>query len=332
MRSTGGVKLNWPLVAIAFAVIGVPMGVALIQDLGSDRDDEELLARIGQVGDISAAPQADTGDDDGAQDTGSWRQPAMDQAFFDEVFLGGPEERKPALRGPLADIDWEAASPAPPDLSRWPRARAELLDYKGSAPGIDELTVSFPDDGTAGRVFAARWGEPRVMVGDDQQVRLAWFDRPGRLRLVLEQGEGSARATFHSFVAARDYVDASGRFAFETTPVLGATPAELAARYGRLYSEQPSPNIECPGTETSMLGATCYVTFAGGKAVELAFMTEHGLDREGGPDLFDGLREALGPVRRHWSEGDVNHWRFDHGITVIQRAGEHGLWMRKSAR
>ena len=108
MRSTSGVKMNWPLVAIAFAVIGVPMGVALIQDLGSDKDEDELLARIGQVNDITAEePQAgadDKGSLERAEDiAGRWSEPAMDQAFFDQVFLGGPEdEARPALRGPLA--------------------------------------------------------------------------------------------------------------------------------------------------------------------------------------------------------------------------------------
>jgi hypothetical protein len=88
-RSTGGVKLNWPLVAIAFAVIGVPMGVAVIQDLGTDRDEDDLLAKIGEVDEISAAEP--TGDDEArlerAEDLGgTWHEPAMDQAFFDELF------------------------------------------------------------------------------------------------------------------------------------------------------------------------------------------------------------------------------------------------------
>ena len=39
MRSTSGVKMNWPMVAIAGAVIAVPLGVALVQDLGSGRQD-----------------------------------------------------------------------------------------------------------------------------------------------------------------------------------------------------------------------------------------------------------------------------------------------------
>jgi hypothetical protein len=106
MGRTSGIKMNWPVVAIAFAVIGVPMGVAVVQDLGSDTDDEELLARIGEVNDIGAEPpridEAEPDDDE----AGEWRQPAMEQGFFDEVFLG-PDPARPAL-GPLAGLEWGA--------------------------------------------------------------------------------------------------------------------------------------------------------------------------------------------------------------------------------
>src|SRR5678815_3490169 len=113
MGSPTGIKMNWPLIAIAFAVIGVPMGIALIQDLGKDTDDEEILARIGQVEDITpdeetaTEPELENADDI----AGRWQEPAMEQAFFDAVFLGGPEDTGIALRES--------------DLSRWPKARID---------------------------------------------------------------------------------------------------------------------------------------------------------------------------------------------------------------
>ena len=114
MGSTNGVKLNWPVVAIAFAVIGVPMGVAVIQDLGSDTDEEALLARIGEVDEIAEVSEAHDEADDDDESAGRWEEPAMEQAFFDEVFLG-PGSSRPAL-GPLAGLEWGARHAEVPRL------------------------------------------------------------------------------------------------------------------------------------------------------------------------------------------------------------------------
>jgi hypothetical protein len=326
MRSSSGTKMNWPLVAIAFAVIGVPMGVAVIQDLGSDRDDEELLQRIGQLNDISASeepPQLESADDI----AGRWHQPAMDQAFFDEVFLGGRDDSGPALRGPLAGLDWSAAAEAP-DLARWPRARVEL--------GPARATVSFPDDGTAERVLASRWGEPVSVVGADGVSSHIWTNRDARIRVVLQQSEDGARATFSPYLPADSYIRRDGRFAFETHPVLGATPEVLAARYGSRFALDAggeTGRLECPGVEVSQPGgATCAIRFADGKAIGLTVTIDHALDSDGGPNLFAALKSALGEIHKQSGDEHGNTWIFDHGVSVMQFAGTASITVERVAR
>lgn len=326
MRSTSGTKMNWPLVAIAFAVIGVPMGVAIIEDLGSDRDEEELLDRIGRLDDISASeepPQLENADDV----AGRWHQPAMDQAFFDEVFLGGPGDTEPALRGPLAGLEWSAGAEAP-DLSRWPRARVEV--------GPASATVSFPDDGTAERVFASRWGEPVSVVGADHVSRHIWTNREERIRLVLQHSDDGARATFSRYLPVDSYIGRDGRFAFETYPVLGATPETLAARYGSRFALDAggeTGRLECPGVEVSQQGgATCAIRFAGGKAIRLTVTIDHVFDSDGGPNLFAALKGTLGEIRKQSGDERGNTWIFDHGVTLMQFAGTASITVERVAR
>ncbi len=315
MRSTSGVKMNWPVVAIAFAVIGVPMGVAVIQDLGKDSDDDAVLARIGQVGDIAAADREAASLEEPEDPAGTWSQPAMDQAFFDEVFLGGPDDRKPVLRA------------EEPDLSRWPRARVERE--------TNQITVAFPDDGTAERVLTSRWGDPLRVVGADDVARRIWGNAEQRLRLVLESHDGEARATFSPYVPAADYVTDSGRFAFETQPILGATPDHLAGVYGTALKMAPgegSAEIDCPRVELSARAPFCMIWFTGGKAVKVVVAIDHSFDPEAGPQLFAALREALGPVREQTSGDSQNRWTFSDGFSVMQLVGLQVIVIERVAR
>lgn len=312
MSSTSGVKLNWPVVAIAFAVIGVPMAVAVIQDLGSDSDEEELLARIGEVDEIAAVTAPPDEEDDEA---GRWEEPAMEQAFFDEVFLGGPEEKGPALRG------------EEPDLSRWPRAHIERE--------ANEVTVVFPDDGTAERVLASRWGDPLRVVGDDDLARRIWGNAEARLRLVLESHDGEAHATFTPYVPAAEYVTDSGRFAFETQPILGATRDHLATVYGtalKMYPGGGSAEIDCPRAELSARPSFCMIWFAEGKAVKVVVAIDHSFDPQAGPQLYAALREALGPVREQTSDDTHNRWTFSDGFSLMQRVGLPVIVIERVAR
>lgn len=337
MGNPSGIKMNWPLVAIAFAVIGVPMGVALIQDLGKDEGDEELLARIGQVDDIAA-------DDDSIREEpalenadhlpGRWEQPAMDQAFFDEVFLGGPDDTGPALRGPLAGLPWGLQAPVRPDMSRWPRADVELTTSADDLQRLLAVTVVFPDDGTVQRVLESRWGEPLLMVGADDLSRRIWTAPDGRLRLVLEQHDGQAHATFSPCIPAAGYIAPSGRFAFESSPVLGATPRQLAREYGARFAldGEDIGHLDCPGVEVSQAPARCTIGFAGGRARRLSVTIDHQLDPDGGPRLFDALKSRLGEVRQHSSDEMGNLWRFDGGYTVLQVVGTGAITVERLAR
>lgn len=337
MGSPSGIKMNWPLVAIALAVIGVPMGVALIQDLGKDSDDEEILARIGRVDDITAEddsipdePRLESADDL----AGRWQEPAMDQAFFDEVFLGGPEDTGPALRGPLAGLRWDAAAVDEPDLSRWPRASAEIVPGR-YLDRMEAIELSFPDDGTAARVFESRWGRPLLMVGADDLARRIWTDPQARLRLVLEQHDGSARAMFSPFIPAADYIGRDGLFAFESSPILGSAGSQLVVKYGAAYHDDAlhdAVHIECPGIEVSEHPADCAVEFSRGKAARLTVRIDHGLDPDGGPRLFDALKSRLGAVRQQAGDEHGNTWTFDRGITVTQVAGTAAITVERLAR
>jgi hypothetical protein len=327
MGSTTGIKMNWPLVAIAFAVIGVPMGVALIEDLGKDGDDEAALARIGEMADISAVEESATEPElENADDiAGRWHEPAMEQSFFDEVFLGGPDDAKPALRGPLAGFDFTA--PREPDLSRWPKAGVEL--------GTANIVIAFPDDGTAQRVFESRWGKPLLMAGTDDLSRRIWTDADAQLRLVLEQHDGQARAMFSPCIPAAGYIGYNGRFAFETSPVLGATADQLAQKYGLRFSllhGGESGSLECPGVEVSERGASCDIVFERGKAVRLTVTIDHMFDPDGGPHLFNALKSRLGEVRQQSGDEHGNTWTFDHGYTVTQVAGTAAITVERVAK
>ncbi len=335
MGRTTGIKMNWPLVAIAFAVIGVPMGVALIQDLGKDSDDEEILARIGQVEDISAAdpspPELESADDI----AGRWQEPAMEQAFFDEVFLGGPDDTGPALRGPLAGFPWGLQAPVHPDLSRWPRASVELATTSDSMERLQAITVVFPDDGTAERVFESRWGKPLLMVGTDDLARRIWTDADAHLRLVLEQNDGAARASFSPCIPAAGYIGWNGRFGFETQPILGATPELLAWKYGARFALEDggqTGRLDCPGVEVSERGASCEIAFERGKAVRLRVTIDHMFDPDGGPHLFDALKSRLGEARQQSGDQRGNSWTFDRGYTVTQVAGTAAITVERVAK
>jgi len=337
MGSPTGIKMNWPLVAIAFAVIGVPMGVALIQDLGKDEGDEEILARIGRVGDITAdedsvtEPQLESADDL----AGRWQEPAMDQAFFDEVFLGGPDDRRPALRGPLTGFAFGLQAPVHPDLSRWPRANVELTTSDDGMERLLALTVIFPDDGTAEKIFESRWGKPLHMAGTDDVSRRIWTEPDAQLRLVLEQHESEARATFSPCIPAAGYIGTSGRFAFETQPILGSTPELLARTYGARFAlgaGGKTGRLDCPGVEVSERGAGCTIAFERGKAARLTVTIDHMFDPDGGPHLFDALKSRLGGVRQQAGDEHGNTWTFDRGYTVTQVAGTAAITVERVAR
>jgi len=337
MGSPTGIKMNWPLVAIAFAVIGVPMGVALIQDLGKDTDDEEILARIGRVGDITAdedsvtEPQLESADDL----AGRWQEPAMDQAFFDEVFLGGSEDAGPALRGPLEGLSWGLQSPVRPDMSRWPRASVELTTSKDSLERLLAVTLVFPDDGTAQRVLESRWGKPLHMAGTDDVTRRIWTDPDAQVRLVLEQHEEEVRATFSRCIPAKRYIGYNGRFAFETQPILGATPELLASKYGARFALEASGRtgrLDCPGVEVSERDAACEIEFERGQAARLTVTIDHMFDPDGGPHLFDALKSRLGEVRQQAGDEHGNTWTFDRGYTVTQVAGTAAIRVARVAR
>jgi hypothetical protein len=262
----------------------------------------------------------------------------MDQAFFDEVFLGGPDETKPALRGPLADVEWKMAPVAPPDLGRWPRARAEL--HSNLPPLLDAVVVSFPDDGTAERIFTDRWGDPLVVGDLDHVTRKIWLDPGARLRLVLEQEDGAAHVTLNPYIPAQDLATGSGRFAFESYPLLGATPEVLAAKYGAAFwvhhtSEGDMHKLSLPGIESGPLdsrGVSVDLLVDHGKVTSVWVVVSHELDADGGPKIFASLRTHLGRAVDQSSTEHTNTWRFANGITIEQEVGHWRIALGRSTR
>jgi hypothetical protein len=200
---------------------------------------------------------------------------------------------------------------------------------------VGAVTVIFPDDGTAARVLASRWGEPLLVVGHDDLARRIWTDPDAWMRLVLEQHDGEARATFSPCVPAAEYIGRDGRFAFERHPILGATPELLAMKWGPRFALDAggeTGRLDCPAVEVSESGATCSIGFAGDKAVRFTVTIDHRLDPDGGPNVFAALKDRLGELRKQWGDERGNTWIFDRGYTVTQVPGTPAITVERVAR
>ena len=211
MGSAGEVKMNWPLVVIAAAVIAVPLGIALVQDIGSSGGEEpatelpvdpeeqrraEAEAALAELehalGEVEAAEE----------EIGAWQRTAMDRRFFDEVLLAGGEDG-PRLAGPMTGaafgMSTEEVAVAARDLFR-PLAHdgaALRPEFDGEEERLSAIVVEFPDDGTARLVLAAAWGEP-VTEPDplDGAPRHRWLAPDHGLMATLRPGHGRAQVAF----------------------------------------------------------------------------------------------------------------------------------------
>src|SRR5690606_3166020 len=204
---------------VAGAVMAVPFGIALVQDLGGAPADD--VPALGPEAELAAAhaererarleleeaerelAERELADQERARvaaeeavapelERDDWGSPTV-QAFVDQVFLAGGA-REPALVGPLAGARFgateEELSRAAPALMTWargglwaPRARVELLFDQAGRLGM--IAIEFPDDGTALAALTRAWGEPREELGTT-----GWRDASRRLVLALEPLEG----------------------------------------------------------------------------------------------------------------------------------------------
>jgi hypothetical protein len=331
------VNMNWPLVAAILAVLAVPFGIAVIQDVGRE-DPLPAEASIGaghddEGGDIEIDRDELAGETAG--EAHDWQEtPVMDIGFYERVFVA--DGRGPGLHGALAGARFgmtrDQVRAEAPGLWRWaaqglsefrPAAAGLRFRERGGA-GLSAVAIRFPDDRRAARVLTAAWGPPVEARGQDQRTRWFWFDERSGTRAVLTEGLASTSAEVvlePALPVATIYRRGHG-FAFETRPILGATPAELVAAYGSDFELDPSSpraaRLEVAPTDYALDRTRCTIAFEDGKAVALQVVIDHSGRADFGPIALDQLRAELGPVRDAELDPDGNRWTFDDDIAVHQ--------------
>jgi hypothetical protein len=325
--SSAGNK-NWPLVIAVLAVLAVPFSIAAIQDIGREPAGVETP---------DAPPlDEDTGEPSGelaAAEPAPGRPRRMEQGFFDRIFLVGGE-LDGALGGAEFGMTRDQVRLHADGLWRWAEqgvtefgpAVVRLHFEERGGEGLSGVAIRFPDDGGAGRILARAWGPPIEALGQDEAIRAYWFDQASDTRVALrEQVEAGISEVAVERVQALGSLYRRGRgFAFETRPILGASPAELAAAFGADFEFDPSSpgsaRLMLPPTDYALARTQCTIGFSDGKAVALQVAVEHAAMADFGPIAVEVLREQLGPVRDTTSNEHASRWSFDDGITVQQLA------------
>jgi hypothetical protein len=338
MRTPSGMKMNWPVVAIVLAVIAVPLAIGMIQDLGSDAPDP--------LAELRALEEEGEELEEVEEEVGAWKAPAMNRAFFDQVLVGTGGDG-PGLRGAMDGLRWgqtelEVAAAAPL-LAVWGRgeapeqfAGAEVELVYGDGTHLSAVRFSFPDDGSAVSILGDRWGEGRIVLGDDGLARHLWFDPAQWLRVVVDARNSEAEVTFSSYVPVDKLIRDDGRFFFETRPIFGQTVPGVAKQYGVLDHLRDRPDgddkvrIGCPFVELSREATTCTVLFEQGVASEIYVVIDHGLDSDAGPGIFATLRDRLGEVKSQTSDEYANTWTFARGFVITQYASSRQIEIRRS--
>jgi hypothetical protein len=331
-------NMNWPLVAAILAVLAVPFGIAAIQDIGREdpppaAEDGISVASVGVAAGVAEPPEPVEPDE---RAHGWQRTHAMDQDFFDRVFLaGGPH---PALAGALAGARFgmtrDQLGADAPALWRWAEQdvsefgpAAVRLDFEErGGEGLTAIAIRFPDDGSARRILTSAWGAPVDAQGQDDEARHFWFDSASGTRVLLREDAASAttEVTLQRVQPIASLYRRGRGFAFERRPILGATAEELAAEHAADFEvDHASPaaaHLMVDATDYALARTRCTIAFHDGKAVALQVVVDHSGRADFGPLAFAALREQLGPVRRARSEGDDNRWTFDDGVTLQQLA------------
>lgn len=191
--------------AILIAALLVPFGVAIYQDANAthtsvagdssesfeDNDlDEYLPDEAYNPDDENGALQAKLAQ---LADTPS----SMSASFFDELFLDGGKTKSAAMVGPLAGIEFglrmerlqeikpESVDWAYEGLANYPQATVDLHYGPG---GLDAVTVSFPDDGSALRSLRTQWGAPTELPSPS--TARIWLNETSKTRATLNQIDG----------------------------------------------------------------------------------------------------------------------------------------------
>ena len=154
-------RKNWLLGVGAVAVIAVPLGVALKQDLTGEKKAPAPApaAPVASVVDAGVAPK-----------------PAvtrMDETFFRDVL--GTSQPRPSLVGPFFRVKWGLSrvdlSRIAPEFYRWHHPQVVFRPQFDSEGGLTQINIEFPDDGTAGERLRAAWGPPEPAAKRLREVK-----------------------------------------------------------------------------------------------------------------------------------------------------------------
>lgn len=177
------VRRNLLLGAGAIAIIAVPLGYALKQDLARDPAPAAPAATVpGPATSASPAPVI-----------AHAPRTRMDHAFFRDVL--GASKPRPALVGPLFRVQWDVTRDElrqiAPELFAWHHPDVTihpLLDEDGRVAGIE---IEFPDDGAAIEALRAAWGDGAKGRWESAEDHLAAYlspgSEPGRARIVFSR-------------------------------------------------------------------------------------------------------------------------------------------------
>jgi hypothetical protein len=177
-------RKNWLLGAGAIAVIGIPLGIALRQDLKGER------AAPPAPGPVAATPVAPEEKTDAAPRATK----RMDAAFFRDVL--GTTQARPALVGPLFRVRWgvtrQELERMAPELFTWNHPDVTIVPLLDKERRVAAIEIEFPDDGTARATFLSAWG-PQDEDGPgwhSADVRVAFeAPEPGLARVVVSPGD-----------------------------------------------------------------------------------------------------------------------------------------------
>jgi len=167
-------RKNWLLGLGAVAVIAVPLGIALKQDLG-----KEPPAAVPEA----AAPPAPVAPPEPAKPAMTRHMPS---AFFRDVI--GTSKPKPSLVGPLFRVRWgvtrDELKQSAPELFSWHDPDVLIIPDFDDEGALAAVVIDFPDDGVARRTLHAAWGDRWVSADGDLQVTLD-SSEPGKARVVV---------------------------------------------------------------------------------------------------------------------------------------------------
>ena len=323
-------KANWfPTVPI-LAVLAVPFGLAIFDDAtrpdrgDSQRDswdeyDDSIEIAAGEAAAVEAEPET------------------MSDTFFEEVFFTGRGAEHPALSGALAELSF--GQPRIDDdssaLVRWsdygetPYEGAVLHVGYGHS-GLELVSLSFPDDGSALALFAAQWG-PADGSFDSAGVPVrTWLDENENTMARVDSDRGDCRVLFTPYLPLEQIVAPDKRkgLGFEGFPLLGSGRSAVLAKYRDALDEYETDDVSAhlvfPSNEYGDGPTHVYLTFSDSRVVAVEVQLNFGLAAAKRKDLVELLTRKLGKKPDIDDEYGEYVARFKGQPTVELRIPEYG--------